>query len=119
MSFGRLGEDRAVQYFIKENYIVLCRNYRAAGCEIDIIAQRDGELIFAEVKTRSSELFGRPAEAVDLKKQKHLVTAAQAYLDTNSTQLIPRFDVLEVYMTRDGKNCRINHIPHAFIRRQE
>ena len=119
MSFGRLGEDKAAQYLTDKKYIVLCRNYRAAGCEIDIIAVDGSELVFAEVKTRSSELFGRPAEAVDIKKQNNLARAAQVYLDTNETTLLPRFDVLEVYMTRDGKSFRINHIPHAFIRRQE
>lgn len=119
LSYGRLGEDKAAEFLIKTGYTVLCRNYRAAGCEIDIIAMKDGELVFAEVKTRSSVLYGRPAEAVDIRKQKHLAAAAQAYLDTNPTGLIPRFDVLEIYMEKDGGNCRVNHIPHAFIRRQE
>ena len=64
---GRWGEDQGCCYFINNGYEILQRNYRCRFGEIDIIAKKADELIFTEVKTRTSTAYGRPAEAVSRK----------------------------------------------------
>ena len=68
---GKNGEDIATNYLQSIGYLIMERNYTAKQGEIDIIARDNKEFVFIEVKTRSSNQFGRPAEAVDSIKQKH------------------------------------------------
>ena len=106
---GKVGEDKAAIYLKKQGIKVLERNYKNAFGEIDIIA-KDGEyLVFCEVKTRTGEEFGAPAEAVDYHKRQKYVRIAQAYLAAKGLfDTAVRFDVVEV-----GKE-KINHIIDAF-----
>lgn len=69
---GRRGEDRAVRHLIASGYTVLDRNWRCAAGELDVVAARDDELIVVEVKTRRSEWYGHPFEAVDQRKRDRL-----------------------------------------------
>ena len=66
---GRLGEELAALRLMEQDYQILSRNYRCRFGEIDIIAEKKGILTFVEVKTRSREDFGSPAEAVTWSKQ--------------------------------------------------
>ena len=63
-SLGQQGEQIAVQYLKAHGYKILERNYRCRVGEVDIIAEDQGDLVFVEVKARSSKVFGNPAEAV-------------------------------------------------------
>ena len=63
--FGDAGEKKARAYLKKHGYKILERNYKNPFGEVDIIAEKDGAVVFAEVKTRSSDLFGQPNEAVN------------------------------------------------------
>ena len=63
---GDFGEKAAEDYLVEMDYLILERNYRLKFGEIDIIAARDGGLVFVEVKTRKSNLFGEPSEYVDV-----------------------------------------------------
>ncbi len=97
---GRRGETIACDFLVREGYTVLCRNYRAQHGEIDIIASDERYLVFVEVKSRKSRQdtrYGRPADAVNLAKRRHLTLAAEQYLREQPTTLQPRFDVIEVY----------------------
>ena len=67
---GKAGEDIATQYLIKQEYTIICRNFRCLQGEIDIIAIDEKTLVFIEVKTRTSTKFGEPKEAVRRKKAK-------------------------------------------------
>ena len=69
---GDFGEKAAEDYLVEMDYLILERNYRLKFGEIDIIAARDGGLVFVEVKTRKSNLFGEPSEYVDRKKQERV-----------------------------------------------
>jgi len=80
ISKGRIGEDLAASFLIKEGYKVLERNFRCAIGEIDIVALDKGTLTFVEVKTRSSGKFGLPEEAVTRRKQHQISKAAQFYI---------------------------------------
>ena len=69
---GRAGEDRAAQHLLAQGYTVLDRNWRCATGEIDIVVARDLDLVVVEVKTRRTEWFGHPFEAVDKRKRDRL-----------------------------------------------
>ena len=80
---GRLGEKFAEQVLCLQGYRILERNYRCRDGEIDLIADKDEELFFIEVKTRRNSWFGQPCEAVDRRKQMNLRKAAQSYVAKN------------------------------------
>tara|TARA_R110002096_G_scaffold383562_6_gene577403 strand:+ start:106 stop:582 length:477 start_codon:yes stop_codon:yes gene_type:complete len=108
---GSTGERLAGKYLTRHGMKVLYRNFRAkGGGEVDIIA-RDGEtLVFSEVKARTSEQFGRPADAVDRKKQRLIVKGANAWLrELNHPEVVFRFDIVEVLL-EDGNppDIRVN-----------
>lgn len=69
---GRAGEDRAARHLIAAGYTVLDRNWRCPRGELDIVAARGDELVVVEVKTRRTEWFGHPFEAVDARKRDRL-----------------------------------------------
>lgn len=106
---GKLGEQIAVEYLEKNKYKILERNFYCKQGEIDIIAKQKKEIIFIEVKTRSNTNFGKPSEAVNYRKQKHIYKSAQYYLyKTSSLEMLTRFDVIEVLISNGKFN--VNHI---------
>lgn len=112
-SFGKRGEDAAALYLTRHGYRIVERNYRLRAAEIDIIAEQGALLLFIEVKTRSSFLYGLAAEAVDKHKQQKIIQAANFYVREQNFAWRPcRFDVIEVYPR--GGTCRVHHIENAF-----
>lgn len=109
---GRRGEDAAVEYLRERGYSILTRNWRNVHKELDIVAQEGNELVIIEVKTRSSIDFGRPEEAVDTKKIRRLVKAANAYIQQYKVDHSVRFDILSLVVEGDG--FTITHFPNAF-----
>lgn len=108
-NLGYQGEDVAVEYLMKNKYEILERNFYSIHDEIDIIAKKENEIIFIEVKTRRSLKFGNPAEAVNNIKIKHMKKAARYYLyKTKNEYANVRFDIIEVYICND--KFKINHI---------
>ena len=96
---GIFGEIEATKYLINQGYKIMCRNFRCMQGEIDIIAKDKQELVFVEVKTRTSIEYGEAKEAVDKNKQKHIYKAAEYYLYKNKAENVPvRIDVIEVYL---------------------
>lgn len=115
-SFGTLGEEKAKGYLENKGYKILNKNYRVGKLgEIDIIAKDQDTLCFIEVKTRSNERFGTPAQAVSVHKQATIVKIAQIYMQRYNYHDIPiRFDIVEVFMDRQGNTKDINLIKSAF-----
>lgn len=109
---GRAGEDIAVKWLEARGYIILAKNWRNRHLEIDIIASKDKEIVFIEVKTRFSSSWGAPWEAVNQKKRRLIMTAADVYLRTVRSNLEPRFDILSVLVV--GGEGDVLHIPNAF-----
>lgn len=109
---GNLAEETACGYLEAEGYKILARNYSAPGGEIDIVAQADGIIVFAEVKYRSSGVAGTGAESVTFRKQACLKRAAEAYLAQNNITAPARFDVLE--LSGPLAFCNFRHIKNAF-----
>ena len=112
---GREGERLAARYLREQNYKVLYRNFRAPhGGELDLVCRdkRHSELVFVEVKTRTSEDYGRPLDAVDQKKRKLILRGAMAWLKMlDLPDITFRFDVVEVLMEEPPQ---ITHIENAF-----
>ena len=109
---GRCGEDAAAAFLKKKGYKIVEQNYRNKIGEIDIIAKNKENLVFVEVKTRKSEKFGTPAEAVTYYKKQKIVNTAKWYLSYNPTELNIRFDVVEVYGSFDGTVFNLDEINH-------
>ena len=113
---GDLGEKAAESYLNKKGFETVGRNYHSRYGEIDIIAQNEQYIVFAEVKTRSTAAIDRPSAWVDKRKQKKLIVTATIYLECNPTELQPRFDVIEVIYDKKTKVIvSIEHIENAFI----
>ncbi|WP_162428275.1 YraN family protein [Pontibacter pudoricolor] len=96
---GQLGESMAQLYLQEQGYTILEKNYRFKRAEIDIIARKDGLLVFIEVKTRTTDLFGFPEEAVGSRKEKLLVNAAEEFIVATGWQQDVRFDIISVTLT--------------------
>lgn len=109
--FGKLGEDIAVSYLERKGYKILGRNYRFSKVELDVIAQKDNEVIFIEVKMRSSDQMAYPEQAVGKAKQHNIRRAAENYLLQNQIDLPVRFDIVAVVK---GQKFEIEHFEDAF-----
>ena len=109
---GACGEDAACSFLKKNKYRIIKRNFRCSGGEIDIIATKGEDLIFVEVKTRASDKFGTPAEAVTYYKKQNMVKTAKVYLMQNPTDMNIRFDIIDVYGIFDGGNFNFDEINH-------
>lgn len=79
-ALGARGERLAADWYLAHGYEVVARNWRCREGEIDLVVARDGALVFCEVKTRSSDRFGVPAEAVTPAKQRRLRALAARFL---------------------------------------
>ena len=106
---GKKGERLVVEYLKKQGYEILEKNYRTPFGEADVIAKDRDEILFIEVKTRTSDKYGTPAESVIKKKREKYVKIAKFYWLKTGEEPNVRFDVAEVYA--DGK---IEYLPNAF-----
>ena len=114
-ALGRVGEDAAVAALAARGYLILRRNVRSRRGEIDLIAAQGSELVFIEVKTRTTDDRGRPFDAIHPAKQRRLVRLARAFLHGRRMEDRGcRFDAVGVYVTRDGRVRRVEIVPHAF-----
>jgi putative endonuclease len=110
-SLGAFGEQSARVYFEQQGYVVLAQNWHAGRYgELDIVATRDNEVVFVEVKTRSGMGFGKPEEAVNSTKLAKLQGAAQAFLLAHPLVVgEPRFDVVAVVVGPGGRVEEFKH----------
>jgi len=115
---GGFGEREAARYFRKKGYRIITKNFTCRYGEIDLIAEKSTILVFAEVKTRQTNNYGAPAEAVGYRKQEKIKLVAQEFLLTYDKDTDIRFDVIEVMAAPSlfgGFRVKeINHIEQAF-----
>ena len=109
---GSKGEMLASRYLLDKGYAIRHCNWRSGHKEIDIIAQERDTIVFVEVKSRATELFGDASDAVTDEKARRLISAAQVYLQYYSLDLKFRFDIITVIGSCDP--YRIEHIEDAF-----
>lgn len=111
---GKIGEELATKYLQDNSIKVIQRNFYCRFGEIDIIAKDKNELIFIEVKTRTTNKYGKPSEAVNFQKQKHMRKSIEYYLYSNkivNTKI--RIDVIEIYL--DQYKYKLNHIKNIYL----
>lgn len=109
---GNAGEKLAVQHLIKHGYTILAENWRSDRNEIDVIAQIGKTVVFVEVKTRMTDYFGDPSDAVSISKQLRVIQAANDFLEQNELDLEARFDVISVIGI--GPSAKVDHMVDAF-----
>jgi putative endonuclease len=110
---GKKAEDLAAEFLLKNGYKILTRNFRYQKAEIDIITEKDSLIVIIEVKARSTDAFNLPQEAVNKRKIKLLVSAADHYLEEFNKNMEIRFDIISVLPDEKG-NLSIEHIINAF-----
>lgn len=110
---GNIGEERAQAYLREKGYKIKHVNWFAGKFELDIIAEKDGWLVVVEVKTRSTDTFEHPQEAITPRKIRNIVSAAHEYILQFDWQGETRFDVISVIP--QGQGYRIDHIEDAFL----
>lgn len=102
-ALGRWGEDLAVNYLESSGLIVLARNWRCALGELDVIAREGSRLVVCEVKTRSSDDYGGPFQAVTPRKLRRMRQLALRWLDEQQVHAPEiRFDVIGIIQPRAG-----------------
>ena len=105
---GRQGEELAVRYLQENGYLILERNFRCPLGEMDIVARHGDILVFVEVRSRRSEVYGEPLESIGIVKQKKLSRIALYYLQKHNLQgQKARFDVLGVKIQPGGHEIHI------------
>lgn len=109
---GMQGEALARRHLEEQGFAIMETNWRRGKYEVDIIAYKEGLIVFAEVKTRNSTDYGNPEEFVDRKKQKAYIRLADAYVTKHRREEEVRFDIISVVMGPEG--YRIEHMENAF-----
>lgn len=116
---GDHGEKIACDYLEDNGYKIIARNFNCIYGEIDIIAIKNDEIIFIEVKTRCQNYFGTPIEAINTNKIQHLYNSANYFLYKNNLLYKPiRFDVIEVYSNFENNKhhlCNISHVKNIIL----
>jgi putative endonuclease len=109
---GDLGEAAAQRFLLGKGYKVLAAKYRCRWGEVDLVAQDGPELVFVEVRTRRSTVYGTPEESLTPAKARRLLASSQHYLQRLAAPDTPwRIDLVTVRVERDG--LVIHHLPHA------
>lgn len=105
---GAKGEKTARRYLKKNGWKILKKNYKNPFGEVDIIAKKGDTVAFIEVKTRLSDIYGAPSEAVSEQRKLRYIRGANYYFLGKEIDFTVRFDIIEI------ENGRINHIENAF-----
>ena len=110
---GKIGEDIAIDFLKKKGYKIIERNYRCVFGEVDIVARDRNDIVFVEVKSRRSEYFGDPTDAVDFNKQKKISKIALNYMNEKRLDNHDaRFDVIAIKLSPNGNTVKL--IENAF-----
>lgn len=117
-ALGRWGEDKVAEYLQSKGWYIRHRDWRYNHTDIDLVCidEDDTMLLFVEVKTRSTNAYGRPSEAVDADKRRNIVTAASAYKRMcRKENRHVRYDIISIVVGDAGAdNFTLEHIEDAF-----
>ena len=110
---GRAGEDMAAGHLRRQGYEIVERNFRCREGELDLIARKEGVLVFCEVKTRRADRWGEPSEAVGWEKQRRIRRLAAHWMGLRAPGRVEvRFDVISIIAS--GGTPQLTHIVDAF-----
>jgi putative endonuclease len=117
---GNLGEEYAQAYLRSKGYLIRHINWHnstSSGAigklELDIVAEKEGMLVIVEVKTRSTDTFEHPAEAITKRKIRNIINATHEYIFHFDWKGETRFDVISAIP--QGQSFKIEHIEDAFL----
>lgn len=112
---GERGEQLALRHYEEHGYRLCEANFRTRQGEVDLILEKGGMLVFAEVKARTGKPVARPREWVDGRKQRRITAAALGYLNLKKiSEPIMRFDVVEIILDEAGEAVSLECIEGAF-----
>nr|WP_321406085.1 YraN family protein [uncultured Carboxylicivirga sp.] len=109
---GKVGEEVAARYLAERGFVIVERNWRYNKKELDLIAYDDNQLVIIEVKTRTSDGWEHPKEAITTSKIRFIVEATEAYIIENDIENEVRFDVVTVIP--DNGDWEIEYLKEAF-----
>lgn len=113
-ALGRWGETVAAEYLVGKGYHIEARNIRTTYGEIDLLATKEGELVFVEVKTRTTLSYGYPEEAITEKKLVHMIESAENYLQEQTDfKGNWRIDVIAIHKRNGKETPEITHFENA------
>nr|WP_299170537.1 YraN family protein [uncultured Allomuricauda sp.] len=110
--FGKLGEQKAMEFLLEKGYAILQTNYRYQKAEVDIIAEKDGFLCVVEVKSRTGSFLEDVSETINQKKINLIVMATNQYVVDNNLDVEVRFDI--ILILKKGTSFEIEHTKNAF-----
>jgi len=115
-ALGKWGEKQCEKFLKRKSYKTLAKNYACKRGELDLVmADRDGTVVFVEVKTRTTQDFAEAEDAITLPKKQRLARASQYFLKVHKIEDRPcRFDVVTIILGQNGKEI-IKHYQNAFI----
>lgn len=114
---ANIGENIAAKHLIRQGYALLCRNFRCRLGEIDLIVEKDQQLIFVEVKTRSYHSISSAVENITYRKQQRISHTAFEYIKQNSqfAKYNTRFDAIVVLHDKQDDCFSVRHFADAFL----
>lgn len=119
IQIGNIGEKYTARYLRRKGYKIRERNMRNFHSEIDIIAESKEYIVFVEVKTRTVGQLFPPRAAVNAEKRRKIILASQTYMRYKKIKKTPRYDIAEVYLTKEKYKVEsINYIEKAFVNRR-
>lgn len=110
---GDAGENIAVSFLKTHGYVILEQNWRYGQAEADIICRTQHELIFVEVKTRGTDKYGYPEQAVTKQKQRQYMRLAEGYIQKHKMSIDIRFDIISI--VNKSPEPEVFHIKDAFF----
>jgi len=112
-TIGREGEEAARTFLQSKGYSILHSNWHFHHYELDIVAIDNEMLVVVEVKTRADDYLVAPDEAVDRKKMRRIISAADAYVRYFKIDIPVRFDIVTIVNSREG--YKLDHYEDAFL----
>ena len=109
LEVGKIGEEIAKKFLEKNGYEVIEQNYRTKYAEIDLVAKKQKDLVFIEVRTKVGENFGTPEETINKKKMRKLYGNAMAYVSIKKWNGSFRIDAICIVLKPDHSIDRLNH----------
>ncbi|MFN0030934.1 MAG: YraN family protein [Flavobacteriales bacterium] len=109
---GDKGEEEAAEYLRSMGYDILEMRWKFERYDLDLVAVNKTHIVFVEVKTRYSDVYGEPWEAVNKAKRKNICRSADAYIQQHGIAMEPRFDIVSII--KIGNKSTLQHIEEAF-----
>ena len=109
---GKESEKVAESYLKNNGFVIHFKNKRVGRYEVDLVCEKNGVIVFVEVKSLSSNRYKKPFDSVTRCKQKKIIRVADQLIQKHFPNQECRFDV--VSMTGAAENYKIEHIKNAF-----